>query len=59
MNPTYNIYRRLSGNALAWVERFNQLEDATKHVVELRATLPGNYVIYDVRLRTLVREWTA
>ena len=50
MNPTYNIYRRLSGNTLAWVQRFNQLEDATKYVVDLRETSPGHYLIYNVKL---------
>jgi hypothetical protein len=58
VNFTYNIYKRLTGDNLAWVERFHELEEATKHVADLQSTSPGNYLIYDVRLRTIVRDWT-
>jgi hypothetical protein len=58
MNATYSIYRRVAGNSFAWVEKFDDLEEATKHVVALQATTPGKYIIYNVRLRTMVREWT-
>jgi hypothetical protein len=46
------------GSTLTWVERFDELEEARKHVVTLQAVSPGKYVIYDIKSRTMVPEWT-
>lgn len=54
MNPTYNIYRQLAGDALTWVDRVSGLQQAEEHVVRLGETSPGNYIIFDVRERTVV-----
>jgi hypothetical protein len=54
MNSRYNIYRRLAGDALAWVERVNGLPQAEERLVCLGETSPGNYIIFDVRERTVV-----
>ena len=59
MNPTYNIYRQLNGNAVAWVDRVNGLDEAEKRVVRLEQASPGNYIIFDVRERTVVRVGNA
>ena len=59
MNCTYNIYRQLDEgkSPVVWVDRVNGLEQATERVNDLRVTLPGNYLVYDVRERTVVRVW--
>jgi hypothetical protein len=54
MNPTYNIYRQQEGNALTWVDRVNGLQQAQEHVVRLGETSPGDYLIFDVKERTVV-----
>ena len=54
MNPTYNIYRQQSGDALTWVGRVNGLQQAEEHVVRLGETSPGNYIIFDVKERAVV-----
>jgi len=55
MNPRYNIYRQLNGNAVAWVDRVNGLDEAEERVVRLEQASPGNHIIFDVRERTVVR----
>jgi hypothetical protein len=54
MNPKYNIYRQLAGDALTWVDRADGLQQAKEHVVRLGGVAPGNYIIFDVRERTVV-----
>jgi hypothetical protein len=54
MDSTYNIYMRLAGNLLAWVDRVNGLEQAEECVVRLGEASPGDYIIFDVRERTVV-----
>ena len=60
MNCTYNIYRQVDEgkSAVVWVDRVNGLDQATELVKGLRITAPGNYLVYDVRERTVVRVWT-
>jgi hypothetical protein len=55
MNCTYNIYRQLAGQNIVWVDKVNDLDQATERVRGLRANIPGDYLIYDVRERTVVR----
>jgi hypothetical protein len=57
MNSSYNIYRQLAGDTLVWVDRVNGLQQAQDCVVGLGETSPGNYVIFDVRERTVVWVW--
>jgi len=59
MNSTYNIYRLLAGNALTWVDRINGLQEAEERVLRLGEATPGNYIIFDVRERTVVRAVSA
>jgi hypothetical protein len=59
MNWTYNIYRQLTGNKIVWVDRVVGLDKANDRVRGLRATLPGSYLIYDVRERTVVGVWAS
>ena len=54
MKPTYNIYRQLAGNTLAWVERVNGLQQAEESVGRWAHGFPGNYIIFDVRERKVV-----
>ena len=54
MIPTYNIYRQLAGNTLAWVDRVNGLRQAQESVGRWTQGFPGNYIILDVRERTVV-----
>jgi hypothetical protein len=54
MTSTYNIYRQLGGNALAWVERVDGLPQAGERVIRLEEAFPANYIIFDVRERTIV-----
>ena len=54
MSSTYNIYRQLAGNTLAWVERVNGLPQARECVGRWGQGFPGNYIIFDVRERTVV-----
>ena len=59
MNCTYNIYRQLAGQNIVWVDRVNDLDQATERIRGLRANIPGHYLIYDVRERAVVRVWPA
>ena len=59
MNGTYNIYRQHSGQRVVWVDRVNGIDQATERARVLRAALPGNYLIYDVRERTVVQALLA
>jgi hypothetical protein len=54
MESTYSIYRQLPGNTLAWVERVNGLQQAEESVGRWAQGFPGNYIIFDVRERTVV-----
>jgi hypothetical protein len=54
MISTYNIYRQLAGNTLAWVERVNGLQQAEESVGRWARGFPGNYIIFNVRERTVV-----
>jgi hypothetical protein len=54
VTSTYNIYRQLAGNTLAWVERVNGLQQARDSVVRWMQGFPGNYIIFDVREKTVV-----
>ena len=45
---------RLAGNLLAWVDRVNGLDQAEECVVRLGEASPGDYIIFDVRERTVV-----
>jgi hypothetical protein len=60
MNKTFNIYRQLSGERrVVWVDRVSGLDQATERAHGLRATVPGNYLIFDVRERTVVQALLA
>lgn len=59
MNCFYNIYRQLPDNQLVWVEGLNALDLATDRARKLCAALPGNYLVFDVRQRTVVDVWDA
>ena len=59
MNSTYNIYRQLSDARIVWVDRMNGLDQATERARGLRAAVPGDYLIYDVRERTVVQALQA
>jgi hypothetical protein len=59
MNSAYNIYRQLTGNEIVWVDKVEDLDLATERVQGLRATNPGNYLLYDVRKRVVVRVWVS
>ena len=56
MNSTFNIYKQLSGEHIVWVDRVSGLDQATERAHGLRAASPGNYLIYDVRERTVVES---
>ena len=58
MNCTYNIYRQLEGNsAVVWIDRVNKLDQATERAKGLTITVPGKYLVYDVRERAVVAVW--
>jgi hypothetical protein len=57
MKSTYNIYKQLTGKALAWVDRVDGLSQAQERISRMKEANPGRYIIFDVRERTVV--WSA
>jgi len=55
MKPIYDIYKRLPGNELRWVERFEELEQARQRMALLISASQEDYLIYDIRQRAVVQ----
>jgi hypothetical protein len=54
MDSTYDIYKRLAENRLAWMDRVRGLEEARQRAVSLVSTTLGEYLIYDFREKAVL-----
>lgn len=53
MTCGYDIYKQVAEDKLLWMNRVKGLEEAKQLVAALRAP-SDNYVVYDIRERTVV-----
>ncbi|HWF38998.1 MAG TPA: hypothetical protein VG322_10795 [Candidatus Acidoferrales bacterium] len=53
---SYDIYRQMEERRLRWIARVQGLDQARECIGTLELAEPGNYLIYDFRLRTVVQQ---
>jgi hypothetical protein len=49
MNAKFDIFRKLPDGQPIWVMAVEGLEEARRQLLEMAATAPGDYFIYDTR----------
>jgi hypothetical protein len=54
MNSKYDIYKRLPGDRLVWVNRVKELDDARLFVSGFESSSKVHYLVYDFRAREVV-----
>jgi hypothetical protein len=54
MKMTYDIFRRVPGLGLIWVEAVQDLEIARARIASLLQSDPGDYYVYDLRRAQVV-----
>ena len=54
MNSNYDVYKKLPGDRVLWIDRVKELNEARQLVAALESTSMDTYLVYDVRARTVV-----
>ncbi len=54
MNSKYDVYRRLPGDRLLWIDRVMELDEARQLVAALISASIAQYLVYDFKARMVV-----